>query len=61
MPYPGLLHPEPLRQATADPYLHRRHSQHSKAGLAQSLSILLVHTRFCLSSPGISGQYGVGC
>ena len=28
MPYPGLLHPEPLSllQATADPYLHRRHS-----------------------------------
>ena len=27
MPYPGLLHPEPLQQATADPYLHRRHSK----------------------------------
>ena len=28
MPYPGLLHPEllPLRQATADLCLHRRHS-----------------------------------
>ena len=26
MPYPGLLHPEPLWQATADPYLHRGHS-----------------------------------
>ena len=28
MPYPSLLHPEPLslRQSTADPYLHRRHS-----------------------------------
>ena len=28
MPYPGLLHPEPLplRQATADPHLHRRPS-----------------------------------
>ena len=26
MPYPGLLHPEPLRQATAHPHLHRRHS-----------------------------------
>ena len=38
MPHPGLLHPEPLtlRQATADRYLHRRHS-HSKAGLPQSL------------------------
>ena len=28
MPYPSLLHPEPLPlwQYTADPYLHRRHS-----------------------------------
>ena len=26
MPYPGLLHPEPLQEATADPYLHRGHS-----------------------------------
>ena len=28
MPHPGLLHPEPLplQQASADPYLHRRHS-----------------------------------
>ena len=28
MPHPGLLHPEPLplRESTADPYLHRRHS-----------------------------------
>ena len=24
MPYPGLLHPEPLQEATADLYLHRR-------------------------------------
>ena len=24
MPYPDLLHPEPLQQATADPCLHRR-------------------------------------
>ena len=23
---PGLLHPEPLQQSTADPYPHRRHS-----------------------------------
>ena len=23
MPHPGLLHPEPLQRATADPYLHR--------------------------------------
>ena len=34
MPYPGLLHPEPLQQATADLYLHRRHSN---TVLAQSL------------------------
>ena len=26
MPYPGLLHLEPLWQATADPHLHRRRS-----------------------------------
>ena len=26
MPYAGLLHPEPLQQATADLYLHMRHS-----------------------------------
>ena len=26
MPNPGLLNPEPLQQATADLYLHRRHS-----------------------------------
>ena len=26
MPYSGLLHPEPLHQATADLYPHRRHS-----------------------------------
>ena len=26
MPYPGLLHSESLQQATADPDLHRRHS-----------------------------------
>ena len=39
MPHPGLLHPEPLKQATADPYLRRRHS---KVGLAQSLCSLWV-------------------
>ena len=47
MPYPGLLHPEPLplRQATADPYLL---SRHSNTGLSQSLWGLwvLVRTRF---------------
>ena len=36
MPYPGLLHLErlPLQQATAEPYLYRRHSA---TVLAQSL------------------------
>ena len=36
MPYPGLLYPEPLPlwQSTADPYLHRRHSN---TVLSQSL------------------------
>ena len=34
MPYPGPLHPEPLQQATADPYLHRGHTD---TVLAQSL------------------------
>ena len=47
MPYPGLLHPEPLplQQSTADLYLHRRHSN---TVLAQSLWGLwvLVHTMF---------------
>ena len=47
MPYPDLLHPEPLtlQQATADPYLCRRHSN---TVLAQSLWGLwvLVCTRF---------------
>ena len=47
MPYPGLLHPEPLplQQSTADPCLHRRHSN---TALPQSLweLWLLVHTRF---------------
>ena len=38
MPYPGLLHPEPLplQQAAADPYLRRRHLD---TVLAQSLRV----------------------
>ena len=44
------------QQATADLFLCRRHS---KAGLAQSLCGLLVHTRFCLSTLSISDGYGV--
>ena len=47
MPYPFLLHPEPLplQQSTADQYLHRRHSN---TVLSQSLWGLwvLVPTRF---------------
>ena len=47
MPYPGLLHPEPLplQQTTADPHLCRRHSNRV---LSQSLLGLwvLVHTRY---------------
>ena len=47
LPYPGVLHPEPLplQQLTTDPYLRRRHSV---TILAQSLwgVWVLVHTRF---------------
>ena len=47
MPYPGLLHPEPLplRQDTADPYLHRRHSNTVRAQSLWGLWVL-VCTRF---------------
>ena len=46
MPYPGLLDPELLSQlqATADPYLLRRHSN-SSGSVSQGLWVL-VHTRF---------------
>ena len=39
MPHPGLLHPEPLplRQATDDPYLHKRHS--NTQGRSGSVSV----------------------
>ena len=67
MPYPGLLHPEPLppRQATADPYLLRRHSN---TVLAQSLWGLWGPLRLvlslsgslgCLSPLGTSGRWGL--
>ena len=50
MPHPGLLHPEPLplRQATADPYLHRRHCVWVNTVWAQPLWGLqvLVWTRY---------------
>ena len=47
LPYWGLLHPEPLPlwQATADPYLHRRHSNMVLAQFLWGLSVL-VRTRF---------------
>ena len=48
--------PCPLQQATADPYLLRRHS---KPCLAQFLWCHLVCARFCLSSSSISAGYGV--
>ena len=56
MPYPGLLHPEPLplQQPTADLYLLWRHSN---TVLAQSLGPGM--HMVCLSSPTISGRYGV--
>ena len=47
MPYPGLLHPEPLplQQLTAELYLCRRHSNTVLAQSQWSLGVL-VHTRF---------------
>ena len=46
MPYPSLLHPEPLplQHSTADPYLHRRHSNIVLSQSPWGLWIL-VHTR----------------
>ena len=59
MPYPGLLYPEPLPlwQATADPVPPQETLKHSKAGLAQSLWDLLMHTSFF--ELNVSGGYGV--
>ena len=47
MPYPGLLRPEPLPlwQSTADPYLHRRHSNTVLSQCLWGLWVL-VHARF---------------
>ena len=47
MPYPGLLHPEPLplQRSTADPYLHRRHSNTVPSQSLWGLWVL-VYTRF---------------
>ena len=65
-PYPGLLHPEPLplQQATADPYLCRRHSN---TVLVQSLwglwvlyisVIYLIYNLPCLTRMQVSGGQG---
>ena len=59
MPYPVLLHSEPLPlwQATADSYLHRRHSNKGRSG---SVSVESPGThRFCLSPLSVSGGHGV--
>ena len=47
MPYPGLQHPEPLplQQSTADPYLHKRHSNTVLAQFLWGLCVLVL-TRF---------------
>ena len=43
MPYPGLLHPEPLslQQSTADPYLHKEMLKH------RSISLCGVYGSWC--------------
>ena len=60
MPYPGLLHPEPLplQQSTAAPHLCRRHSN---TVLAPSLwgSLGPDAHNVCLRPLSISGGYGV--
>ena len=60
MPYPSLLHPEPLSlwQSTADLYLHRRCSN---TGLPQSLwgPWVLVHTRFVWASECLWWEWGL--
>ena len=49
MPYPRLLHPEPLWQATSDPHLLRRHSE---TVLAQSCGLGVHFVPF----PGLSSS-----
>ena len=58
MPYPGLLHPEPLplQQATADTFLHRTHSGNSgsvSCRITAPFFWVLLHTRFCLCPPRV--------
>ena len=59
MPYPGLLHPEPLPlwQSTADLYLHRRHSNTVLSVSAGCLGPGVY--KVCLSPLSISGGNGV--
>ena len=56
--YPGLLHPEllPLWQATADPYLSRRHSSSSGSVFVGSLGP--GSHEVCLSPPSVPGRSG---
>ena len=58
MPYPDLLHPEPLPlwQAIADPYRLRRHS--NSPGLVSVGSLGPYVHKVCLSPLSISGRCG---
>ena len=59
MPYPDLLHPEPvpMKQSTADPHLHRRHSNTLLSVSVGSLGPG-AH-KVCLSPLSVSGRYEV--
>ena len=59
MPYPSLLHPEPLppQQSTADLHLHRRHSNSFVSVSVGSLGPGV--RKVCLSPLSVSGRYGV--
>ena len=59
MPYPGLLHPEPLplQQSTADPDLHRRHSDTVQSQSLWGLWVL-VHMRFPEPSEHLWREWG---
>ena len=59
MPFPDLLHPEPLplQKSTADVYFHRRHSD-TVLGVSVGSLGPGAH-KVCLSHLSISGSYGV--
>ena len=61
MPYPGLVHPEPvpLWQSTADPYLHRRYELKYTSGSGSVGSLGPGAHKVCLSPPSISGRCGI--